>query len=164
MANEFTVPEDTELKAVAIHTPGANCRVAYTIYKLGEDAKNPEDGDMVAKLTVDHVYSGYHRSALVNPISLRKGERFSVVADISYVNKEGKRMHVRLANSGDKRSTKVVVNPGESFLMLDGEWTDLADVRGTDKIPAIEGDASKNEIYDVDNFPIKAFITDPLMP
>lgn len=158
MANVFSAEEDTELCAVAIHTLEANSRVTYSVYRLGENAKDPEDGELAERISVNHPYAGYHRVSLAKPVSLKKGERFSVIASISHVEDDGRITYVRLAAAGRTNEDTVIVNPGESFLTLDGKWTDLAEVRDqTVILDKISMHSEENDCK-ADNFPIKAFV------
>jgi len=160
MANVFTAEEDTELCDVAIHTLEANSRVTYSIYRLHENAKDPEDGELAERLSVNHPYAGYHRVSLQSPVSLKKGERFSVVAMISHVEDDGKISYMRLANAENADGEGAVVNPGESYLTVDGKWTDLAEVRDQAVIMDQISLRDEDEEWKADNFPIKAFVKD----
>ena len=58
-------------------------------------------------------------------------------------------------------SYTVIVNPGESFLTIDGKWTDLTEVRDQAVILDRIGMRSSLEgEWETDNFPIKAFVKD----
>ena len=161
MANVFTAEEDAELCDVAIHTLEANSRVTYSVYRLNENAKDPEDGELAERFSVNHPYAGYHRVSLPTPVSLKKGGRFSVVAVISHVGDDGKISYMRLARAEMADSYTVIVNPGESFLTIDGKWTDLTEVRDQAVILDRIGMRSSLEgEWETDNFPIKAFVKD----
>ena len=158
MANVFTAEEDTELCAVAIHTLEANSRVTYTVYRLNENAKDPEDGELAERISVNHPYAGYHRVSLQHPVSVKKGERFSVVATISHIENDGKITYVRMACAASTDRNTVIVNPGESFLTIDGKWTDLSEVRDQAVILDKISVRSEDMEFKTDNFPIKAFV------
>lgn len=81
MANVFTASEDGYLYAFGCETTHPNTTVTYEIYLLGDDAANPADGELAARLVDTNEFGGYHRIEIVEDerIPVSKGQKFSVV-------------------------------------------------------------------------------------
>ena len=122
-------------------------RVVFTIVKLGENAENPEDGEQLARFAKTFPYTGFHRVELSEPLPLKKGDRFSVIAEISYTGADGKRTWMYAASSYYEDMACIVIHPGESYVKEGGKWQDWTEA---------EKDL-EDEDEAVDNFAIKAF-------
>jgi hypothetical protein len=136
-----------ELTGVSARTFFGESRVVFTVVKLGEGAENPEDGEQMARFTEVFPYTGFHRTDLPKPVSLRKGDRIGVIAEISYTGADGKHTWMYAALSYDSELACLVVHPGESFVKEGGKWQDWTE-------------AEKDIEYEdnaVDNFAVKAF-------
>ena len=146
-ANVFTADRDMKLTGVSARTFHGESRVIFTVVKLGEDAQNPEDGEQLVRFAEVFPYPGYHRTDLPEPVALKKGDRFSVIAEISRTGPDGKRTWLIAASSYSGELVRTVVHPGESFVKEEGAWQDWT---SADKDLNNEDDV-------VDNFSIKAF-------
>ena len=62
-ANVFTNTTDREVAVYGVSTKTASprARVEYAMYRLKEDAKNPEDGEYLGKRLAYYDYAGFHR-------------------------------------------------------------------------------------------------------
>ena len=147
VANVFTADRDMELTGVSARTFFGESRVVFTIVKLGENAENPEDGEQLARFTETFAYTGFHRADLSKPIPLKKGDRFSVMTEISYPGTEGKRTWMYAALSYYEEMACLIVHPGESYVKEGGKWQDW-----TEAPKDLEDDEDA-----VDNLGIKAF-------
>ena len=147
VANVFTADRDMELTGVSARTFFGESRVVFTIVKLEENAENPEDGEQLARFSETFPYTGFHRVDLSKPLSLKKGDRFAVIAESSYPGSSGKRtwMYAALGYFGEM--ARVIVHPGESFVKESGNWQDW-----TEAVKSIDSDGNL-----FDNFTIKAF-------
>lgn len=157
VANVFTADRDMELTAVSSRTVHDNSRVIFRIVKLNNGAKDPEDGEEQAQFSKTFRYFGYHRTELPAPVSLKKGDRFSVITTSSYLRDDGKRIWQYSAGTKTEEVSRTAVDPGKSFVKENGTWQDWSE---TEKAP--ETDPKLNESYDdiftvYDYFCIKAF-------
>lgn len=117
-ANIFTANENytQALKAIGIYTLTNNQPYNIKIYK-GVTAGKPTSGTLAATLTGTQELSGYHTLTLPNPVSLKAGEKFSVVityertnSNNGYLPMEGK------SASHEPLSISYTSHTGESFL------------------------------------------------
>jgi len=81
VANVFTATSDQSLKAVSAVTVNPNSMVTLQVNLLG-DASNPESGTVAATKAVLESYGGYHTIALDTPVTLKKGQAYSVIETI----------------------------------------------------------------------------------
>lgn len=155
-ANVFTAPEDMTLESVTAFPAYLQCDVNVQVYLLKDNNTTPEDGDLVASQTFfmgDHYYA---RIPLDEPVKIAKGQRYAVVQSVE-VTLENQHVWVAAVEAsaqaesfdGSIATATAVVNPGESFMFYEEEWTDLADLNQ-------ETDDSENE-PPVGNIMIKAF-------
>ncbi len=175
-ANVFTNDTDSTAKLASVSTKTArtDATVKYSIYKLSDGFKNPEDGTLLGTKTATYEYAGLHREKLDGSIVIKPGEKFAVVAEET-VESEGTTLHEFATNAtyskahaqavkaqeatagtpADKRDRiadeygVAVVNEGESFVYAEGAWTDW-----TKFAPRT---ALLND-YSIDNFSIKAYL------
>ncbi|MBQ7566107.1 MAG: hypothetical protein IJT18_03210, partial [Oscillospiraceae bacterium] len=157
-ANVFVAGGDAELKSVSTRTSAENMRVTFAVYLLEDDAENPTDGELVCRTSKNFEYSGFHRMDLDQPIVVEEGQAFSVVTTASVLNENGKREYSVAANLGATREqaeyygvkcySNAVVNEGESWLYVNGEWGDWSEY------------LAENATVPVDNFSIKAYAVD----
>ena len=136
-----------KLTGVSARTFHGESRVIFTVVTLGDDAQNREDGERLVRFAEVFRYPGCHRTALPEPVALKKGDRFSVIAEISRTGPDGKRTWLIAASSYSGELVRTVVHPGESFVKEEGAWQDWT---SADKDLNNEDDV-------VDNFSIKAF-------
>ncbi len=167
MANIFDVEQVTKgdkggrLESVSCITTTPGTYVTYDIYVLNDGAASPTDGTKVASLSQTYAYGGFHKKNLATPYLLRKGQKFSVVVtqktpDDFYIANLQVERNASGAASNSLFYAKGVVNEGESMLYLPNSstWVDL----GRDEVKtSLVG----NPAYDIDNFPIKAYISKP---
>lgn len=144
MANVFEITEDMVLSSVSIVTGEMNTHTSVAVYLLNENAASPTDGKMLDIVTADYPYSGYHRVWLGHNYLLPAGARVSVVQQ--QVCEEGGHYNIPYTTNTNEEYMKVqnifetdemnqtrnwavgYINEGESFVNLDGVWTDWADV------------------------------------
>lgn len=168
MANVFTAEDDQILRDVSVETMTPGTTATFKVYLLGDDEKDPTGGQHVATVSKTFEYGGYHRVSLNEPVSLAKGQRFSVevtlrtpsgayhVLSDSQLNKAG----ADFINAQEGQQTvesyvKGVINKGESYTIEAGGYSDWKNT--TD---AIKQATPQGEFIDYDNFPIKAY-SDP---
>ncbi len=185
MSNVFTADCDLRLYATSYISASPGETVKYDVYLLDDGYTDPTDGTLAATKTESYQYAGYHRVTLDEPIYIPEGQSFSIVVTATcedgvnsvsfkqgwnilsaerqvaqqredYINEHG-------SDEGfyPKRVTYVkgVVNKGESFVYLGGEWFDWADVTEASKTCGI-GDSA---MIDYDNFTIQAFTDSEIM-
>lgn len=149
VANLYDAKDLELVEAVSAQTfaPGDSVDVVfYTLparLNTNEMSANDifEEADAVAHQTATFEYGGFHTIELDNPILLTKGQRFIVAEhvyttsdpdegllfDNSYLNLELSYLDT-VEGIGQTTKSKVVANPGETFVCLtDGEWLELDD-------------------------------------
>ena len=164
MANVFQAEVCQQLNEVSCQTTKPDTHVTYEIYLLPDNYFSPEDGLLVASMEADCHYGGFHKMAVrtvdafgSEKLVIQQGQFYSIV--VTQRTADGKYAVSTPVGYGDETLFQHydvgIINPGESFVMVDGEWWDYSseDVRNTvfDN-PGIETPA-------FDNFPIKGFCT-----
>ena len=175
-ANVFTNTTDKEVAVYGVSTKTASprARVEYAMYRLNDDAKNPEDGEYLGKRLAYYDYAGFHREALVKgEIRLQPGERIAVVVTETVTDNDGVKQYEFTANQslskelagmiGGQMYGVAVVNRGESFVYQNGQWTDWFDYEKkpddslTEALSSL-GVAPTPELVATDNFSIKLYV------
>ncbi len=170
-SNIFTVEEDSVLQYISAMTGDLNADVTASVYLLEKDSMMPTDGKLLASVTDNFRYAGYHRMELNGALQLPAGSRIGIVimesvpvdGGIKYalintgsMNQKGAETHNANAGKSDakaKRYAKGIVNPGESFVSFEsGKWMDWADAI------ASFGNIGSNDGIAYDNLPVKAYI------
>lgn len=170
-ANEFVSEGAETLQAVSAVTTNPNSGVKVDVYLLDGDATAPTDGSLVSSSETAIEYGGYHTIELDTPVSLRAGQRFSVVETIE--GYEGRYLPLEVAavdhNDPDSdgsymKAQTAIANEGESFVSFDdgSTWVDATTIDVSDfqdKIaPSSFGGYA--EVKSVGNAMIKAFTVD----
>ncbi|MEG1996617.1 MAG: lectin like domain-containing protein, partial [Oscillospiraceae bacterium] len=154
-SNVFTAQESQQLEAVSFYTTDAATEYEISIYTGLTDSKNPVSGKKTtATQKGNEKYAGYHTIELNEAITLKKGEKFSVVIRLSNPN-YNMPIPVELCPlTLEQKEPKYMGNGGESYVSADGlSWKDVAGIAKKDE--------SKNlQIY-ITNVCIKAF-TNPV--
>lgn len=163
MANVFEAEESQRVRSLSCETSKPNTTATYELYRLHDGFANPRDGELLAAATKTYEYGGYHRIELDEGFPMEQGERFSVVVtercDDAYEVLTDKAVNKNGMVEGDTIYSIGVVNPGESYLLENGEWSDWSD-----DVAAIKEAAAatpEGDIFDYDNFAIKAY-SDPM--
>ncbi len=139
-ANIFEITEDSVMQYVSVMTGDLDAAVTANIYLLDEDSAVPTDGKLLDSVTASFHYAGYHRMALSNNLLLPANSRIGIVT----LNRVQTSKGLKYAITNGTSMTKVdaeyyeehedeephtsyaigIVNPGESFIMLDDSWID----------------------------------------
>lgn len=168
-ANVFTADATTNVREIGVQHSLDDSFITYEIYLLNDDAENPTDGVLLSAGQEYYQYAGYHRIKTSDICIIPAGRRYSVVVtqeknNESYItvfydlNKKSVEDREAEGKTGIRSFSKAVVNRGESYVLLNGEWNDWVDF-----IPAIrQGYVStvptvKEDWIDIDNFSIKAY-------
>jgi len=132
VANIFTANAGyhQKLKAVSLYTVTDNQPYTIKIYQ-NVTAGKPTSGKLAVTISGKQDYQGYHTVSLPDAVSLKAGERFSVV--IAYKQTTNKNGYVPLEGpSYTDRSANFSYNshPGESYIYLSGnsgkkQWYDI---------------------------------------
>ncbi len=133
-ANIFTAQEDSTLTSVMFPMTSLNeSTVQYTIsiYQLEDDPESPVDGTCISTSNGTVQYGGYKSITLDTPVSVEKGEQFSVVLSLSY---PGSRNTLPYTAVESNLSTTVdmycYLLEGQSYVCANnGEWIDMYDLR-----------------------------------
>lgn len=83
-ANIFTAESDEILEAVSFYTTDAGTEYTISVYTGVEEGK-PTSGELswIEAQRGTEPYAGYHTIELEQPIELKKGERFSIVVELT---------------------------------------------------------------------------------
>ena len=152
-----------EMLSVATRTPKPGLEVTYCVYLLSEGAANPEDGELVATQTATYEFEGFHRQKLDKPVTVRDGQRFSVVVMEKGKDENGadQYTYVTVSSSSKKYAEETgypaygvpVLHEGESFVYEDGAWTDWVEA-----LPKFKEAQGVDDNYVFENFSIKAYM------
>ena len=171
MSNIFTIDEEEVLGSVSVMTAALNSSVTVRVYLLNEDAESPTDGVMLDAVTGTFTYGGYHRVDLHQNYLIPAGSRISIVQLQRVTTSDGtfyavpysaatsekySEVYNRFqtdANKHAKSYSVAVINEGESFIKLDGEWTDWADV-----IQGLYDEGAYFDYMSYDNLAMKAYL------
>ena len=154
---------DQEMRSVGTKVAKAGAEVTYDVYLLSEGAKDPEDGELVATQTETYDYKGYHRAKLAKPVTVKDGQRFSVVVTEKGVDESGADQYSyvtvcsnskKYADENDFPSYGIpVLHEGESFVYEDGGWSDW-----TEGLTKFREEQGAGDDYTFENFSIKAYL------
>ncbi|MDO4961471.1 MAG: C1 family peptidase [Eubacteriales bacterium] len=158
-ANIYPVERDMSIRDISCYTTQEKTVVRYDIYRLNEGAVTPEDGELLYSDCDAYDYAGYHRIKLPEPVDVNAGDRIGVVQTECKLYQDGKifyetDMPVAYNDEDDPDPAimyKAVLNPGESFLYMEGMngWVDFCDM--TKQLSWLY------QGYSFDNFSIKVF-------
>ncbi len=163
-ANVFKNKEGAsqELRSVGTRTAEPGDEVTFNVFLLSDDAKNPEDGELVATKSATYDYKGYHREILDTPVTIKDGQRFSIVVMEKGKDESGADRYSyatvcsnskKFAEENDYPSYGVpVLHEGESFVYDGGKWTDWAE-----GLPKFKQAHEASDDYVFENFSIKAY-------
>lgn len=134
-ANVFSAEEAETLSRVGFYqcsANGSNAKCTIQVYSLSENATDPTDGTLLQETTTMGSGFGYQEVTLSEPVSLRKGERFSVVLSIKIGNnyKQNGYLTIEEAYTGSAYSMQFSSQPGQSYALEDGEWKDTMTMSG----------------------------------
>ena len=131
IANIFTATGTQLLKAVGVETQNPNINYTVNIYTDIANSSNPESGTLVRTQTGSFTYQGFHTIKMDNPLTLTKGEVFSVV--IKLESKDGKSGAYYVMESnynlGNAASWYCGGEKGQSFYYNYG-WRDMVESMG----------------------------------
>ena len=140
-ANIFDISEDSVLGYVSVMTGDLDAVVTANIFLLDENSDGPTDGKLLESVTESFPYAGYHRITLSNGLLLHKNSRIGIVILNRVQTSEGVKFAITNGtgtkkidpdafgetadNEYDQTAYSVgIVNPGESFIMLEDRWID----------------------------------------
>ena len=138
-ANVFDVTEDSVLQYVSVMTGDLNAAVTVNIYLLNENSKTPTDGKLMDSVTESFPYAGYHRIQLSNNLLLPENSRISIVVLNRVQTSDGQKYAITNGTNEALADPEYyeeenglpqteysvgIVNPGESFIMLEDRWID----------------------------------------
>ncbi len=136
MANIFTAQEDTYITAAGLYTTDNNAQYELSVYSDLSDPSDPVSG-LHSNITKGSCkYAGYHVIDLNDPVCIKKGQKFSIVARLTNPDKPYPvpvEAAVILCENGmsanvggiSKEKIKSSSDYGESFISSNGtKWTD----------------------------------------
>ena len=155
MSNIFKAEYQEVLEGISCHTSAPGTTVEYAVYLLAHKYEDPEDGLLVAKGSKSYEYGGFKKID-IEDVQIAKGQEYSIV--ITEKTPEGGfavSMPVGVskeqASEWDTVYQKGIINSGESFLFIGGEWEDYSDEDLKRML------CSDERVGSFDNFPIKGY-------
>ncbi len=167
MANVFCVGDDVDavrIEMVSCQTFVYDTDVHVDVYVLDDDWEDPADGRLVSQADASFKYGGFHKIMLDNSAVILRDQYFSVV--ITQKDAESN-YHINIQTEINKDFAEKegypfyavgIINRGESFVHTGGKWDDLSLNTGY-YLDICKGEDAK--YYDIDNFPIKAYLALP---
>ena len=131
IANIFTATGTQSLKAVGVETQNPNINYTVNIYTDIANSSNPESGTLVRTQTGSFTYQGFHTIKMDNPLTLTKGEKFSVVIKLESMDGKSGAYYVMESkyNLGNAASWYCGGEKGQSFYYNYG-WRDMVESMG----------------------------------
>ena len=131
IANIFTATGTQSLKAVGVETQNPNINYTVNIYTDIANSSNPESGTLVRTQTGSFTYQGFHTIKMDNPLTLTKGEKFSVVIKLETMDGKSGAYYVMESkyNLGNAASWYCGGEKGQSFYYNYG-WRDMVESMG----------------------------------
>ncbi len=131
IANIFTATGTQLLKAVGVETQNPNINYTVNIYTDIANSSNPESGTLVRTQTGSFTYQGFHTIKMDNPLTLIKGETFSVVIKLESMDGKSGAYYVMESkyNLGNAASWYCGGEKGQSFYYNYG-WRDMVESMG----------------------------------
>lgn len=114
-ANIFAAKGSELLKSVAIYTD-ANYQYTVDIHKLSTKTDKPDSGPLLASVSGEQIYEGYHTVKLKKGVVLEEGDVFSIVVTLKNNDPtQSSMIAVDQDFSNDWLSSKTKAEPNESF-------------------------------------------------
>ena len=148
IANIFTATGTQLLKAVGVETQNPNINYTVNIYTDIANSSNPESGTLVRTQTGSFTYQGFHTIKMDNPLTLTKGETFSVVIKLESMDGKSGAYYVMESkyNLGNAASWYCGAEKGQSFIYGSG-WYDTCERWGANvRIKAYTDDTDEVQI------------------
>ena len=148
IANIFTATGTQSLKAVGVETQNPNINYTVNIYTDIANSSNPESGTLVRTQTGSFTYQGFHTIKMDNPLTLTKGETFSVVIKLESMDGKSGAYYVMESkyNLGNAASWYCGGEKGQSFYYNYG-WRDMVESMGANvRIKAYTDDTDEVQI------------------
>jgi len=125
-ANIFTAKSDCLLDAVGFYAVVPNEPYTLSVY-VGCKAGNPTDGEVkVEQSGVTDSYAGYYTVKLDESVSVRKGQRFSIVMKLT----SSKLYPIPVEMAYEDYSSEATASAGQSFVRINptDSWLDMTEV------------------------------------
>ena len=169
-ANVFEMSQDNILSYVGVLTADKSTSVTVEVYLLNEDATSPVDGTMLDVVTETYLFGGYHRIPLNHNYFVPAGAKVSVVqvqrvphgsetvyavpytAGVNHSYMEAQNVFEQIEKRKSKSWFEGRIGAGESFVCLDGTWTDWGDV-----IASLTESSTSASYFSFDNLNIKLY-------
>lgn len=159
MANVFKAEVNEQLEYISFQTSVPGSTVEYEVYLLSPGYKTPKDGIRVASGTAGpYEYGGFHKIEVDDEVIIQKNQSYSIVITLKTPDNEYSiniptgTLENMASFFGQPTWQKGVINPGESFVDIDGKWYDYTDEKLQDRVFD-----SMNYFMSLDNFPIKGY-------
>ena len=169
-ANVFKAEEAETLEAVSCVTSTPGTVVDYEVYLLSDDYESPTDGVKAAETESEpYTYGGFHKETLDTPVTIQKGQNYSIVATLKAKDENNDDIYEISLNLGFNEPlaefleqdyySKGIINKGESYIGYTSDKTgklEFIDATTEGVFDALLG-AGTEAFSAIDNFPIKGF-------
>lgn len=160
MSNVFQAEGNQKLDYISCQTAAPGTTVEYEVYILRPGYENPQDGVKLASGTSKEPfqYGGFHKIPVEDDVIIQKGQYYSIIVtqktpENKYnINIQTGTLKEMAELFGDPCWQKGIVNPGESFVNLNGKWYDYSDDDFRKKVFD-----NMHYFFSLDNFPIKGY-------
>lgn len=130
-ANRYTARADELIQSVGTYTISADSKVNVRIY-LNPTSTSPVSGTKLVDKTFMVNYAGYHTLELGKTVSIPKGAVFTVV--IKTQSPDGYLIPTEIKyTKGSISNLSLDCTSGQSYLYLEGSWTDVTDIEPIEK-------------------------------
>ena len=154
IANVFRARACEELRYVSCETTYPGTSVTYEIYLLADEHSDPTDGLLMDTVEAGpYEFGGFHKSGLNVPFTVMKGQSYSVVVTQRVPEDSGEESYA--FSIQQTFSGTAVINEGESYVQIDGEWRDFGDEEFRNSL--LDGAGRDSDSHETDNFPVKAY-------
>ena len=157
MANVFKAEGCMNLTQVTCQTARPNTKVKSEVYILSDNFVTPRDGVRVASTDEEqYAMGGYHKMDLTSPVTIQKGQYYSVVQRHMAPNGKYILLMPKALGEGYVKTTgasvwsKGVINKKESFVGNLKEWDDYKN------LVTMMRKEDPDNFFTYDNLPIKA--------
>lgn len=125
-ANFFTARDNEYLEAISVVTMQENCTVNYVVYDEVDSNVDPTMGYRRISGSESFKNTGYYTIPLDSPVYLPKGDRYTIVINITFEDSDGTTFSIlscetKLPNT----SSRIEVKNNQSSYYVNGKWNSI---------------------------------------
>lgn len=155
-ANVFEAVNDQPIDAVSVILGDVNTQCQIMVYR-NATRQNPRAGTLVSQQTLSKPYPGYYTVKLNKPLTVSRGQLFSVV--VRFQNGGTDQYPVAVEYPYEEYSSQAESSPGESFVSANGQnWEDLSDYYASTCIKAFSRRVDPGMSVSVEKVQVEAWM------